>query len=686
MHNDYNKIMPSGYFVDIRHKLLKRGSYYELCLKNENVYEIARTNIPFIFWIDPNEKKTEYVEGIGLPFNKVEKYTPLGRMKLYEFYLENPYQRPEVLEKIKEIRHASRTIGFKRNLESDYKLRYFHPYSFLTVDEEIVATTAPYSFAPTIMTFDIETDNSGNIFPVPGDDRSIILISACYQGATSLFSIHYGGEKQMLEEFFHFTLSCDPDFVIGWNSDKYDWPYIEARCKKLKIKPNIGRDGSELKVDVTFHTAFGRQFIDAMRFVPLVYHLPNKGQDDATRIIVGKEPMFIDKARIGQYAKTRDSKIREEIEEYSRRDSSELFEICKNTGMGKALVNISKTLYIFPEMLTRRKPDDILYEYTQRLSFHSGGVLFNPTNFFVRSKKQEAAKAEMGIHRGFRINKRYLYPLIIKKLEPDIKSNRKLPVVWAAETIKKKIESHKTSDPFSSDSTIVNFMKELGRSLPHMFSNRKYEWRSPRLSALVNKEAEKYMIGFYDDCTDAFAEEIPENVGGIPSSVLDAERVDKILVLGDGKYIYMKDGMLYVNGLKLWDKSNYVTQALRDIAATLVNEQYDKALKKLKDYCKEYNMEKILLEPARRKVRKKREKTGQLYIKEFMDASPNVSKIYSPERYFRKVLSEKTKTLIEKSSELFGLSKTALMHEIFENPNQLQLEFVRQNDHSITHP
>ena len=54
-------------------------------------------------------------------------------------------------------------------------------------------------------------------------------------------------EKAALERFVALVRERDPDVVEGHNIFKFDLPYLEARARKLKMKLDLGRDGSTLR-------------------------------------------------------------------------------------------------------------------------------------------------------------------------------------------------------------------------------------------------------------------------------------------------------------------------------------------------------------------------------------------------------------------------------------------------------
>lgn len=127
---------------------------------------------------------------------------------------------------------------------------------------EIVAkkiTPAPGEFLPSVMAFDIETYNpSGG--PI-GQDGPIIMISlASSTGLKKVLTwkrpkadFDYvevlDDEKAILLRFSEIVNSDDPDILVGYNTDNFDFPYIASRQKKLDINLPLGRDGTDIRMN-----------------------------------------------------------------------------------------------------------------------------------------------------------------------------------------------------------------------------------------------------------------------------------------------------------------------------------------------------------------------------------------------------------------------------------------------------
>ncbi len=55
-----------------------------------------------------------------------------------------------------------------------------------------------------------------------------------------------GRERDILLSFVKLIKEYDPDVIVGYNQDGFDWPYIRKRAEKWKVPLDIGRDGTSL--------------------------------------------------------------------------------------------------------------------------------------------------------------------------------------------------------------------------------------------------------------------------------------------------------------------------------------------------------------------------------------------------------------------------------------------------------
>lgn len=74
-------------------------------------------------------------------------------------------------------------------------------------------------------------------------------------------------EKGLLEKFKEIINSYQPDIIVGYHSDGFDFPYIEKRAEKLGIKLDMGLDQSLLKIKDNEARIIGLPHIDIYKFI-----------------------------------------------------------------------------------------------------------------------------------------------------------------------------------------------------------------------------------------------------------------------------------------------------------------------------------------------------------------------------------------------------------------------------------
>jgi DNA polymerase I/DNA polymerase-2 len=78
-------------------------------------------------------------------------------------------------------------------------------------------------------------------------------------------------EKKLLERFVEIVKEEDPDFLIGYNTDMFDFQILQQRADELKVKLFLSRDGSYLKfarrARISAARLNGRVHIDIFNFI-----------------------------------------------------------------------------------------------------------------------------------------------------------------------------------------------------------------------------------------------------------------------------------------------------------------------------------------------------------------------------------------------------------------------------------
>lgn len=139
-----------------------------------------------------------------------------------------------------------------------------------------------------ILSFDIEACNPRGM-PVVREDPINMISFSTSNGYKKVFSTKKSGlrfvetvsdETELLKKFTETIKEQNPDIILGYNTDGFDFPYIHGRAEKLGVSLDLGVDGSPIRfVRRGFRDAAhikGRVHIDlypsARRFLELDRH------------------------------------------------------------------------------------------------------------------------------------------------------------------------------------------------------------------------------------------------------------------------------------------------------------------------------------------------------------------------------------------------------------------------------
>lgn len=138
----------------------------------------------------------------------------------------------------------------------------------LMVDAVYEALEAPKPLPPApppklrILAFDIECYSKSGV-PKSERDPVIIISLATENGEKRQFLAKDKDDVAVIDSFISFIKKYDPDIIVGYNNNRFDWPYLIDRAKKLKIKMDISREGSEPQPSVYGHYSIvGRCSLD----------------------------------------------------------------------------------------------------------------------------------------------------------------------------------------------------------------------------------------------------------------------------------------------------------------------------------------------------------------------------------------------------------------------------------------
>lgn len=145
-------------------------------------------------------------------------------------------------------------------------------------------------------------------------------------------------EKEMLETFKEFVEKFDPDIITGYFSDGFDFPYIKRRADLLKVKLDLGLNGTELfsrksqgmrpaQAKIT-----GMLHLDVYKFIRNIFGQNLKTDsyklDNVAGELLGTKKHVVDLSELSPSWDKNNAKNLENFCKYNLEDSRLTYELC----------------------------------------------------------------------------------------------------------------------------------------------------------------------------------------------------------------------------------------------------------------------------------------------------------------------------------------------------------------------
>jgi len=173
-----------------------------------------------------------------------------------------------------------------------------------------------------ILAFDCEMLST---FGMPDPEKDpIVVISVKWNDEKE--EVLQGSERAIIQEFARLIKEVDPDLIVGYNQDAFDWPYIRKRAEKLKIPLNIGRDGSSITFKGGRPKIAGRLNVDLYDIAMRITEVKIKKLENIAEFLGAKVDIEdIEAKDVSKYWE----KDREKVFAHARRDVIHTFMIAK---------------------------------------------------------------------------------------------------------------------------------------------------------------------------------------------------------------------------------------------------------------------------------------------------------------------------------------------------------------------
>jgi len=173
-----------------------------------------------------------------------------------------------------------------------------------------------------VMAFDIEAYNPQRS-PDPTRDPIILIGIQFDDGDPIILEAESKDDRSLLEEFQGIILEEDPDIIVGYNSNRFDWPYILERCKINGIKLDVGRrSGSAPQTSAYGHISIaGRLNVDLLDFAEEIYEVKMKTLEevaDYLGVMPKEKRVRLEWWQISEYWD--DAEKRHILKEYTKHD------------------------------------------------------------------------------------------------------------------------------------------------------------------------------------------------------------------------------------------------------------------------------------------------------------------------------------------------------------------------------
>lgn len=134
-------------------------------------------------------------------------------------------------------------------------------------------------FEPKTLAFDIETDSlnpdNGEMLMISIVGKNFKKVITWKKQTTMKDYVEFvDNEKELIKKFIKIIKEKSPDFIVGYNTDGFDLPYIKRRASINKIKFNLSLDNSEPKISKGIPPTVkisGITHIDLYKFIKTTY-------------------------------------------------------------------------------------------------------------------------------------------------------------------------------------------------------------------------------------------------------------------------------------------------------------------------------------------------------------------------------------------------------------------------------
>jgi len=261
--------MIRAWLIDIDYVTEHGRAIIRMWCKNEDGVFVAydRNFLPYFYVLrEDGRPKAEDILNVKIR-TKTEVITPLKveevtvkslgkEVEAFKVYARHPQHVPKLREEIKkfaEVREADIPFAYRYLIDKDLacldgiviepiaeRSGVIKAYEVKSVQRD----ERPDFPELKVLAFDCEMLSE---FGMPDPEENPIIVIGVKSG--DFEEIYHGDdEREIILKFVNTIKKLDPDVIVGYNQDAFDWPYLKKRAEKHGIRLDIGRDRSELTI------------------------------------------------------------------------------------------------------------------------------------------------------------------------------------------------------------------------------------------------------------------------------------------------------------------------------------------------------------------------------------------------------------------------------------------------------
>ena len=167
--------------------------------------------------------------------------------------------------------------------------------------------------------------------PKPKGNPVVLVSTLTKDRERKQFAAADGDDRKVLQAFVEYVGAYDPDIVVGYGNNRFDWPYLMERSKTLGIKLAVDRSGAEPHTSVYGHVSVtGRANLDLLDIAGDIPEVKIKTLENVAEFLgIRKktERTLIDEVHVPNYWK--DLAKREILKKFFGENAESILGICE---------------------------------------------------------------------------------------------------------------------------------------------------------------------------------------------------------------------------------------------------------------------------------------------------------------------------------------------------------------------